>query len=148
MKVLLQRVARAAVRIEGVRVGSIEEGLLLFVGFGKNDTATDVLPLARKVAHLRVFPDKHGRFDRSLLDTDGAALVVPQFTLYASTQKGRRPDFSEAMAPAVGVELFDAFIEAVRSTGVRRVEAGKFGADMQIELVNDGPVTLLITTSE
>ena len=145
MRVQLQRVANAAGRVDGVVVGSIKDGLLLLVGFGHSDGATDLLPLARKLANLRVFADEQGRFDRSLLDTGGGALVVPQFTLYASTQKGRRPDFSAAMASAAGAELFDQFVKAMRNTGVQHVETGRFGADMQVELVNDGPVTLLVS---
>ena len=144
MKILLQRVSRASVRIQNEVVGAIDQGLLLFVGFGQDDTTANLPPLVNKVVHLRVFADDRGRFDRSLLDTDGAVLVVPQFTLYADIRKGRRPDFSRAMAPATGADLFDGFVDAMRGAGVSRVETGRFGADMQVELINDGPVTLLI----
>lgn len=135
-------------RINHEILGAIDSGLLLFVGFGHNDSVDDLVPMASKVVHLRVFPDEYGRFDRSLLDVGGAILLVPQFTLYANTRKGRRPDFSQAMAPTVGLDLFSKFISAVRNTGVRRLETGQFGADMQVELINDGPVTLLINNDQ
>ena len=144
MKILLQRVSRAAVRVDGAVVGAIDQGLLLFVGFGQTNTEQDLAPMATKVANLRVFPDERGRFDRSLLDIGGAALLVPQFTLYADTSKGRRPDFTGAMAPDAASRLFDWFVAAMAETGVDKVETGRFGAHMQVELVNDGPVTILI----
>ena len=144
MKILLQRVSRAAVRVDGAVVGAIDQGLLLFVGFGQTNTEQDLAPMATKVANLRVFPDERGRFDRSLLDIGGAALLVPQFTLYADTSKGRRPDFTGAMAPDAASRLFDRFVAAMAETGVDKVETGRFGAHMQVELVNDGPVTILI----
>lgn len=125
-------------------MGAIEQGLLIFVGFAVDDTVSDLPPLARKVVNLRVFPDDRGRFDRSLLDVGGAVLLVPQFTLYADTRKGRRPDFSQAMAPTAGARLFSEFVSAMGDTGVQRLQTGCFGADMQVELINDGPVTLLI----
>ena len=146
MKILLQRVTRASVRVEGEIVGAIEKGLLLLVGFGQTDGITVVLPMASKVANLRVFPDDQGRFQYSLLETGGAALLVPQFTLYADTRKGRRPDFTRSMKPEVAAGLFEKFVAAVDSSGVQKVECGRFGVDMQVELVNDGPVTILISS--
>ncbi len=100
--------------------------------------------MAGKLANLRVFPDTQGRFHYSLLDTRGAVLLVPQFTLYADTSKGRRPDFTGTMHPDTATELFDAFADALRSTGIAKLETGRFGADMKVELVNDGPVTMLV----
>ena len=144
MKILLQRVSRAAVRVDDAVIGAIDQGLLLFVGFGQTSSESDLAPIAAKVANLRVFPDQRGRFDRSLLDIGGAALLVPQFTLYADTRKGRRPDFTDAMPPDTASKMFDRFVLAMAETGVGKIETGRFGADMQVELVNDGPVTILI----
>ena len=146
MRILLQRVSRASVRVEDEIVGAIDQGLLLLIGFGHTDDTTVLLPMANKVANLRVFPDEQGRFQYSLLDIGGAALLVPQFTLYADTKKGRRPDFTQSMKPEYATELFEEFVSAVRSCGVHKVECGRFGADMQVELVNDGPVTILISS--
>ncbi|MDJ0957731.1 MAG: D-aminoacyl-tRNA deacylase [Arenicellales bacterium] len=146
MKILLQRVSRASVRIEGKVVGAIDRGLLLLVGFGHMDDTDVLLPMANKLANLRVFPDEQGRFQYSLLDIEGAALLVPQFTLYADTKKGRRPDFTRSMKPEAAAGLFEEFVAVVRSSGVQKVESGRFGADMQVELVNDGPVTILVSS--
>ena len=146
MKILLQRVTRASVRIKDEIVGAIDQGLLLLVGFGHTDDTTVLMPMANKVANLRVFPDEQGRFQYSLSDIGGAALLVPQFTLYADTKKGRRPDFSRSMKPEAATGLFEEFVSAVRSSGVHKVECGRFGADMQVELVNDGPVTILVSS--
>ena len=146
MKILLQRVTRASVRIKDEIVGAIDQGLLLLVGFGHTDDTTVLMPMANKVANLRVFPDEQGRFQYSLSDIGGAALLVPQFTLYADTKKGRRPDFSRSMKPEAATGLFEEFVSAVRSSGVHKVECGRFGADMRVELVNDGPVTILVSS--
>ena len=146
MKILLQRVTRASVRVHDEIIGAIDRGLLLLVGFGQTDSTAVLTPMANKVANLRVFPDEQGRFQYSLLDIGGAALLVPQFTLYADTTRGRRPDFTGSMRPEVAAGLFEEFVVAVRSTGVDEVECGRFGADMQVELVNDGPVTILISS--
>ena len=146
LKILLQRVTRASVRIEDETVGAIDKGLLLLVGFGNSDNAKVLLPMANKVANLRVFPDEHGRFQYSLLEIGGAVLLVPQFTLYADTRKGRRPDFARSMKPDFATGLFEEFVSAMNSAGVQRIECGRFGADMQVELVNDGPVTILISS--
>ena len=144
MKILLQRVSRASVRIDDEIVGVIEEGLLLFVAFSQTDTTEDLLPMATKVVNLRVFPDENGRFNYSLQEVHGAVLLIPQFTLYADTRKGRRPDFSKSMQPDTATKLFDEFVHIMNSTGLQRVECGRFGADMQVELVNNGPVTIII----
>ena len=118
----------------------------MLVGFGHVDGTNVLLPMANKLANLRVFPDEQGRFQYSLLDIEGAALLVPQFTLYADTKKGRRPDFTRSMKPETAAGLFEKFVSVVRSSGVRKVESGRFGADMQVELVNDGPVTILVSS--
>lgn len=144
MKVLLQRVSAASVSVAAEVIADIQTGLLLFVGFRHGDGERELEPMAAKVANLRIFPDAQGRFNHSVLDVRGAALVVPQFTLYADTRRGRRPDFTSALAPEAADGLFQAFVRAVAGTGVERVEAGRFGADMQVRLVNDGPVTIML----
>ena len=141
MKALVQRASEAAVRIDGEIVGEIGPGLLVLVCAMQGDD--DALParLAAKVARLRIFRDDEGRMNRSLLDTGGAALVVSQFTLAADTSRGNRPGFSAAADPETGARLYEAFAEALRAEGVT-VATGRFGADMQVSLVNDGPVTI------
>ncbi|MCC5973532.1 MAG: D-tyrosyl-tRNA(Tyr) deacylase [Rubellimicrobium sp.] len=141
MKALVQRVTEAAVRIDGEVVGKIGPGLLVLVCAMQGDD--DALParLAAKVARLRIFRDDEGRMNRSLLDTGGAALVVSQFTLAADTSRGNRPGFSTAADPETGARLYEFFAEALRAEGVT-VATGRFGADMQVSLVNDGPVTI------
>ena len=146
MKVVLQRVSRASVEVEGSRRGEIGPGLLVLLGIGRDDREGDAERLAGKVARLRVFGnDKGGRFDRSLLDTGGAALVVSQFTLLADSkrQKGTRPDFSDAAPREQAEPLFEGFCQALRELGVH-VDTGVFGEHMLVELVNDGPVTIVL----
>lgn len=145
MRVVLQRVARAAVRVNGEVVGAIDQGVLLLVGVTHNDTPAQADWLANKIATLRIFPatDGSSHFDRSLFDVGGAALVVSQFTLYGQTRKGRRPDFTEAARPEHAAPLIAYFVERLRALGVP-VQSGVFGANMQVELVNDGPVTLIV----
>jgi D-tyrosyl-tRNA(Tyr) deacylase len=145
MRAVVQRVASASVRVGGETVGECGRGLLVLVGAGHEDTSDAADRLAAKIARLRIFPDDAGRFDRSLLDTGGEALVVSQFTLLAESrrQKGTRPDFSHAARPEVAEPLIDHFCEALRAHGVR-VETGVFGAYMEVELVNDGPVTIVL----
>ncbi|MCZ7587704.1 MAG: D-aminoacyl-tRNA deacylase [Gaiella sp.] len=143
MRALVQRVSRAAVRVGGETVGSCGPGLLVLVGARHEDTSETATRLAAKIARLRIFPDEAGRFDRSLLDTGGEALVVSQFTLLANTSKGHRPSFTDAAPPEEAELLVDAFCTALRELGVR-VETGVFGARMAVELVNDGPVTIVL----
>ena len=142
MRILLQRVSSAAVRVEGRVVGQIQEGLVLLVGIAEGDCESDADRLAEKVAHLRVFIDAQGKFNRSLLDIGGGALVVPQFTLYADCRKGRRPSFSEAARPELARPLCDSFAARLRHLGVSPVDTGVFGALMQVQIHNDGPVTI------
>ena len=144
MKVLLQRVNHAHVCVDAVKTGEIDKGLMLFVGLGKNDDLGKLRPMAQKLASMRIFPDENGRFHFSVLDTKGGVLIVPQFTLYADTEKGRRPDFFSAMDPQNATILFDAFVEEFRRLGVEKVETGEFGAHMLVELENDGPVTIML----
>lgn len=142
MRVVIQRVSRAEVRVEGVAVGRIGTGLLVLVGLEVGDTASQVERAARRVASLRVFEDAGGRMNRGLDEVDGGVLAVSQFTLAGSIRRGRRPSFDGAMTGADAEPLFERFAEALRACGVR-VETGVFGAMMEVELVNDGPVTLL-----
>jgi len=143
MRAVLQRVSRASVTVEGEAVGAIGPGLLVLLGVAPDDTTARIAWMADKAANLRIFADGEGKMNRSLLESGGAMLVVSQFTLYGDTRKGRRPSFTGAAGPEVAVPLYEAFLAAVRGLGVR-VEAGRFGADMQVELVNDGPVTLVV----
>ena len=145
VRAVVQRVSRAAVRVDGETIGACGAGLLALVGARHEDTAETAVRLAVKVARLRIFPDEEGRFDRSLLDTGGEALVVSQFTLLADSrrQKGTRPDFSKAARPEVAEPLYERFCDALRELGVP-VQTGVFGARMQVSLVNDGPVTLVL----
>ena len=144
MRVVLQRVSRAAVRIDGAVVGAIEHGHLLLVGFTEGDGDEQIEWMADKVVGLRVFPDDQGKMNRALDDVGGGLLVVSQFTLYGDVQKGRRPSFVHAAHPDVAVPLYEGFVAALRARGVPRVETGEFGAAMEVELVNDGPVTLVL----
>ncbi len=143
MRVLLQRVTRGKVTVEGGGVvGEIGRGYVLLVGVGHADTPAEADRLAEKIAGLRIFPDDHGRFDRSLLDVGGGALVVSQFTLFGDARKGRRPSFTAAARPEVAEPLCDYFAGRLRDLGVSPVQTGRFGASMLVELENDGPVTL------
>lgn len=143
MRVVLQRVTRAAVTIDGREAAAIGRGFLLLVGFTQTDTTDAVMWMAEKIAGLRLFPDAAGKMNLPLADVGGAILVVSQFTLYGDARKGRRPSFVDAAGPDLAVPLYEAFLTALRAQGLT-VEAGVFGAMMAVELVNDGPVTLLL----
>jgi D-tyrosyl-tRNA(Tyr) deacylase len=143
MRVLVQRVSRAAVHIEGEAVAAIGPGLLLLVAFKEEDGEADLAWMAEKVAHLRIFQDEAGKMNRSLLEVGGQALVVSQFTLYGDARKGRRPSF-DASAPADKARpLFEKFVDNLASRGIETA-VGRFQAVMQVELVNDGPVTIML----
>jgi D-tyrosyl-tRNA(Tyr) deacylase len=144
MRVVLQRVSRAEVRVEGAVVGSVGRGHVLLVGFTEGDGSEQIEWMADKIVGLRVFPDDEGKMNRSLSDIDGDLLVVSQFTLYGDVRKGRRPSFVNAARPDVAIPLYEAFVGALRGRGVDRVETGEFGASMEVDLVNDGPVTLVL----
>jgi D-tyrosyl-tRNA(Tyr) deacylase len=146
VRAVVQRVSRAAVRVDGEVVGACGVGLLVLLGVAEGDTGDAAIRCAAKVARLRIFPDDEGRFDRSLLDIGGEALVVSQFTLIADTHKGNRPSFVEAARPARAEPLVERFVEALRAEAVP-VETGRFGAMMEVELVNDGPVTIVLDVS-
>ena len=143
MRAVVQRVSRAAVRVNGNTVAEIDAGLCVLLGVAQGDDDAGVERLAGKVARLRIFPDDAGRFDRSLIDVAGAALVVSQFTLVADTEKGNRPSFTEAASPGEAEPLYERFCAELRSLGVP-VQQGVFGARMEVELVNDGPVTIIV----
>jgi D-aminoacyl-tRNA deacylase len=143
MRAVVQRVTSARVVVSGSTAGAIGAGLCVLLGVAREDTADDADRLAAKIARLRIFENEDGRFDRSLLDVDGAALVVSQFTLIAETAKGNRPSFSGAAPPEQAEPLYEAFCAALGDLGIR-VETGVFGARMAVELSNDGPVTIVL----
>ena len=143
MRALLQRVTKASVHVDGTAVGQIGTGLLVLLGVAKGDEQRDVLHIADKIGSLRIFPDDQGKMNRAIGDANGAVLLVSQFTLLGETAKGRRPDFTEAAAPEQAKALYEEVAEALRGKGLT-VEMGRFGAYMTVELVNDGPVTLLV----
>ena len=144
MRAVVQRVTRAEVRIEGVTVGAIGVGLAILLGVGRDDGEAEADRLAARLARLRIFPDESGRFDRSLLDTGGSALVVSQFTLYGDSARGNRPSFSGAADPELAEPLYERVCAQLLAAGVASVERVRFGAHMQVELVNDGPVTIVV----
>ena len=144
MRIVLQRVSRAEVRVDGRVVGSIGRGHLLLVGFASGDGEEQIAWMADKVLGLRVFGDQEGKMNLALEDVGGDLLVISQFTLYGDTSKGRRPSFVRAAAPEAATALYDDFVRALRQRTPRRVETGQFGAMMDVELVNDGPVTMVL----
>jgi len=145
MRGLIQRVARAEVAVDGATVGQIGRGVLLLLGVQKGDGEADVLRLARKVVNYRIFSDDDGHMNRSLIDVEGELLIVSQFTIAADTKKGLRPSFSSAAAPAEAEVLYEAFIAQATALSVP-LATGIFGANMQVDLVNDGPVTFLLSS--
>jgi D-tyrosyl-tRNA(Tyr) deacylase len=145
MRAVLQRVTRAEVRVDGRVIGRIGPGLLILLGIGKRDTPESGDSLAEKIVNLRVFDDDQGRMNRSILETGGELLCVSQFTLYGDCRKGRRPSYDQAAAAAVAESLYGSFLQSLRAYG-NKVESGIFRAMMQVELVNNGPVTLLLDT--
>lgn len=144
MKIVLQRVSHASVRVSDRATGSVERGLMLLVGMGHGDDESKLKPMAEKIAQMRIFPDERGRFHLSLLDINGGVLLVPQFTLFADTSKGRRPEFFGAMEPGAASTLFDRFVEEFRNLKISPVGTGEFGAHMHVALENDGPVTIIL----
>ena len=143
LRAVLQRVTRASVRVEGETVGEIKDGLVVLLGVARDDAEQDALYLLEKIIHLRIFEDEEGRMNKSLLETGGALLVVSQFTLYGDVRRGRRPSWIEAAEPEHAQKLYEFFLEHARST-IQRVAAGSFRRMMEVELVNDGPVTILL----
>jgi len=147
VKALLQRVSGASVSVGGEVVGRIGRGLVVLVGIASGDTEKDIQYLVPKIVNLRIFPDDEGRFNLSALDIKGELMVVSQFTLLADTRKGRRPSFVEAAPPAQAEELFERFVAQAQATGLK-VETGRFQQYMQVEIHNDGPVTILLDSRE
>jgi D-tyrosyl-tRNA(Tyr) deacylase len=147
MRAVIQRVSQARVRVDSAVVGEIARGLVVFLGVSGQDTAADVSYIATKIRELRIFPDEQGKMNRSVTDIGGAVLMVSQFTLYGDARNGRRPSFIAAAPPAIAKALYEDVIRALRETAVP-VETGIFQADMQVELINDGPVTMLLDSSK
>jgi len=145
MKIVLQRVSSASVKVDTKIVGSIEHGLLLLIGFSFSDAEESILPTLEKIVKLRIFSDEEGKMNKSILDVEGSLLLISQFTLYADTKKGNRPSFIEAARPEQAIPLYEFFIAEMRKR-ITKVETGIFGADMKVELVNDGPVTIVLET--
>jgi len=148
MRVLLQRVSEGDVTVEGETIGRIGPGLVLLVGVSASDDEAVIDRMAEKVATLRIFNDEAGKFNHSLLDVGGEALVVSQFTLYADARKGRRPSFTDAARPERACPLCDRFTTQLRAMGVRQVATGSFGAMMHVEIHNDGPVTIWLDSDD
>jgi D-tyrosyl-tRNA(Tyr) deacylase len=148
MRALVQRVQNASVEVEQKVVGSIGPGLLVFLGVTHSDSQEDITYLSKKIAQLRLFADEQGMMNRSVLDTQGDVLVVSQFTLYGSTKKGNRPSFVDAAPGPIAQKLYQDFVAQLEMMLEKTVASGVFGADMQVKLVNDGPVTLIIDTHQ
>ena len=142
MRLVIQRVTSASVEVEQKVIGSIKEGLAVLVGFGKEDTENKLKPALQKLINLRIFPNKNGRFDHSLVELNAGLLLIPQFTLYADTSKGRRPEFFNALEPRKAEKLFDKFITLAKLEKDITIQQGKFGADMLVSINNKGPVTI------
>ena len=147
MRVVLQRVSRAAVRVDGETIAEIGKGFLILVGVRNGDTEKDAEYLAEKCFGMRVFDDQEGKMNLALSDVGGSALAVSQFTLYGDCRKGRRPSFTDAAQPEVGERLYEHFVSRLREMGVH-VQTGKFGARMQVEMVNEGPVTFVLESEK
>ena len=148
MRVVVQRCSRAEVRIDGAVVGKIGQGFMLLVGITETDTQAEAELLAKKIAQLRVFEDADGKMNLSLREVEGAVLSISQFTLYADCRKGNRPSFIRAARPEQASPLYDYFNQTLRTAYGLQVETGRFGADMKVDFINDGPVTILLDTDE
>lgn len=144
MKAVVQRVSNASVTIDNSKVAAIGSGLLILLGIVDDDTQEDIQWLTRKIANLRIFEDDNGVMNRSLIEVDGEAIVVSQFTLHASTKKGNRPSYIKAAKPDVAIPLYESFIKQIEEDLSKKVQTGQFGADMKVQLINDGPVTIII----
>ncbi|WP_339874475.1 D-aminoacyl-tRNA deacylase [Olleya marilimosa] len=144
MKAVIQRVSKASVTIEGDLVANINSGLLILLGIVEQDTQEDIDWLVNKISNCRIFNDDNQVMNRSLIDINGEALVVSQFTLHASTKKGNRPSYIKAAKPEIAIPLYEAFVKQIQSVLSKTVQTGQFGADMKVELLNDGPVTIIM----
>lgn len=148
MRIILQRVRRGSVTVDGAVTGAVEHGFVALVGVTHGDTRAEAELLAKKTANLRVFEDAQGKMNLSALETGGGVLVISQFTLYADTRRGRRPSFIDAAAPDIAAPLVDLYAERLRAEGITRVEKGVFGAMMLVEIHNDGPVTIILDSDD
>ncbi|CAL2077509.1 D-aminoacyl-tRNA deacylase [Tenacibaculum sp. 190524A05c] len=148
MRAVIQRVTKASVTIENKKVASINSGLLILVGIVNEDTKEDIEWLTKKIANLRIFNDENNVMNKSLLDVNGDAIIVSQFTLHASTKKGNRPSYILAAKPDVAIPLYEQFVSSFETVIEKNVQTGEFGADMKVELLNDGPVTIIIDTKD
>ncbi len=146
MRVVIQRVTKASVTIQGLVNGAIQKGLLIFVGIEEADNSEDITWLSNKIINLRIFDDDQGVMNLSLKETGGDILLISQFTLHATTKKGNRPGYSKAARPEVAIPLYQAFIHQLQEDLEKKIETGEFGADMKVELLNNGPVTIIIDT--
>ena len=146
MKAVIQRVSKASVAIDNKKVANILHGVLVLLGIEELDTQEDINWLSSKIINLRVFDDENGVMNNSLHDSDGEVIVVSQFTLYASTKKGNRPSYIKAAKPSIAVPLFNKFIDTLESKLGKKIQTGKFGSHMELEIYNDGPVTIIIDT--
>ena len=146
MKAVIQRVKNATVHVDGSLVGSCGAGYMILFCAVDGDTEADIELLAKKTANLRIFEDENGKMNRSILDINGEVLCISQFTLAADTKKGNRPSFINAMEPVTAERYYKSYCDALLSNGIKSVETGEFGADMQVSLVNDGPVTIILDT--
>lgn len=146
MKAVIQRVSRAQVSVEGVTVGSCGAGYMILFCAVEGDSKSDIELLARKTANLRIFEDENGKMNKSIIDVEGEVLCISQFTLAADTKKGNRPSFINALEPVTAEKYYEMYCEALKSNGIKEVQTGRFGADMQVTLTNDGPVTIILDT--
>ena len=146
MRAVIQRVSKASVSVNGEKISSINKGLLVLVGIEETDTAEDIVWLSGKIIRLRIFPDNNNIMNLSLMETDGEILAVSQFTLHASTKKGNRPSYIRAAKPETAIPVYEQFVRQLHSDTGKEIKTGKFGADMKVALVNDGPVTIIMDT--
>ncbi|MCR8668861.1 D-aminoacyl-tRNA deacylase [Aestuariibaculum sp. M13] len=144
MKVVIQRVTKASVTIEGEKVASISNGVLVLLGIVNEDTQEDINWLSNKIVNLRIFEDDNQVMNKSLIDVNGDVIVVSQFTLHAATKKGNRPSYIKAAKPDIAIPLYEAFVKQIETDLGKKIQTGEFGADMKVELLNDGPVTIII----
>ncbi|AZJ33563.1 MULTISPECIES: D-aminoacyl-tRNA deacylase [Tenacibaculum] len=148
MKIVIQRVSKASVTIEGERVAKIQQGLLILLGIVTEDTPDDIKWLSNKITNLRIFNDEEGVMNKSIKDINGDAIIVSQFTLHASTKKGNRPSYIKAAKPDVAIPLYEKFVQQIEVDLGKKVQTGQFGADMKVELLNDGPITIIIDSKD
>ncbi len=148
MKAVIQRVAYSSVKIDGKTVGECKKGFMILLGVQQGDTRQDADKLLKKIPYLRIFEDENGKMNLSLLDVGGSALIISQFTLLADCSHGRRPSFINSANPQEANALYEYFIQGMKDSGVKDVQTGEFGADMKVELLNDGPVTIILDSKE